>query len=83
MRTTIASVILNVVQPLTVDKGNVIGHVVIPPQLLTECILYSRPIQWILHQISPAEDSNKRDISMEEFEDTTGSKGAENQKALL
>ncbi|KAL9986177.1 hypothetical protein ACROYT_G000272 [Oculina patagonica] len=65
VRTAIASVVLKVVQPLTDDKGNVIGLVFIPPQLLTESIFYSRSIHWIL-----TEDSNKMDMSMEEIEET-------------
>ncbi|KAL9986188.1 hypothetical protein ACROYT_G000294 [Oculina patagonica] len=81
--TAIAGVRLKVIQPLTDNKGFVIGHVFVPPQLLTECFLYSRAITWILTQIPPAGDSNKMDIPMEEMKETTESEGAEDQKEPL
>lgn len=68
-------------QPICDAKDKLVGHVFVHPQVMTEYLLSSRPIQWIIPHIVAIEDINKMDITMEEIEDTTTeSEGNENEK---
>lgn len=80
MPAAVANVVMKAVQPLSEAKDKVIGHVFVPPQVMTEYLLSSRPIQWIIPHIVAVEDISKMDITMEEIEDTTESEGNENEK---
>lgn len=80
MPATIANCVMKAVQPLSDAKDKLVGHVFVPPQVMTEYLLSSRPIQWIIPHIVAVEDINKMDITMEEIEDTTESEGNENGK---
>lgn len=75
-----AGVVMKAVQPLSEAKDRLVGHIFVPPQVMTEYLLSSRPVQWIIPHIVAVEDMNKMDITMEEIEDTTESEGNENEK---
>jgi hypothetical protein len=67
------AVILNLskkaVEPLSNMKDGVMAYVFVPGQVVTEYVLSSRPIQWIIPQVVSTEDMSNLEISMEEIED--------------
>ena len=67
------------VKPLLSAKEKLMGYIFVPPQVMTEYILSSRPVQWIIPQIVAAEDMNRMEITMEEIEDSTESEGNEKE----
>ena len=72
MPSAVANVMVTkVVQPLSDAKDRLSGYVFVPPQVMTDYLLSSRPIQWIIPHIVTVEDLSKLDITMEEIEDTT------------
>lgn len=80
MPAAVANVVMKAVQPISDAKDLLVGHVFVPPQVMTEYLLSSRPVQWIIPKIVAVEDISKMDITMEEIEDTTESEGNENEK---
>ena len=80
MPAAVSNMMIKAVQPLSDAKDKLIGHVFVPPQVMTEYLLSSRPIQWIIPHIVAVEDIAKMDVTMEEIEDTTESEGNENEK---
>ena len=81
MPAAVANVMKKATQPICEAKDKLVGHVFVHPQVMTEYLLSSRPIQWIIPHIVAIEDINKMDITMEEIEDTTTeSEGNENEK---
>lgn len=45
------------------------AYVFVPSQVVTEYVLSSRPVQWIVPQVLSTEDMSNLEISMEEIED--------------
>ena len=81
MPSTVANAMMeNVVQPLSDAKDRLSGYVFVPPQVMTDYLLSSRPIQWIIPHIVAVEDLSKLDITVGETEDTTESEENENEK---
>lgn len=56
-------------EPLSEVKDKAAAYLFVPSQVMTEYILSSRPVQWIIPHIVAAEDMSKLDITMEEIED--------------
>lgn len=81
MPAAVANVVMTAVQPIADAKERLVGRVFVPPQVMTEYLLSSRPIQWIIPQIVAVEDMSKMDITMEEIEDTTESEGNEKESS--
>lgn len=79
MPSCVANVVVQAIQPLSDVTDKLAGYVFVPPQVMTEYLLTSRPVQWILPEIVPVQDLiTKMDITMEEIEDTTESEEFEN-----
>ncbi|XP_031553490.1 uncharacterized protein LOC116290565 [Actinia tenebrosa] len=57
------------VDPLSNMKDSVMAYVFVPSQVVTEYVLSSRPVQWIIPQVVSTEDMSNLEISMEEIED--------------
>ncbi|XP_078368266.1 uncharacterized protein LOC144652106 [Oculina patagonica] len=81
MPAAVANVAMKAVQPITDAKDRLAGYVFVPSQVMTEYLLSSRPVQWILPHIVAVEDMSKMDITMEEIEDTTESEGHEEKES--
>ncbi|PFX34891.1 uncharacterized protein LOC111340922 [Stylophora pistillata] len=79
MPSYVANMMIKVAQPLSGATDKLAAYVCVPPQVMTEYLLTSRPVQWILPEIVPVQDLiTKMDITMEEIEDTTESEEFEN-----
>lgn len=79
MPSCVANVVVKAIQPLSDVTDKLAGYVFVPPQVMTDYLLTSRPVQWILPEIVPVQDLiTKMDITMEEIEDTTESEEFEN-----
>lgn len=79
MPSCVANVVVKAIPPLSDVTDKLAGYVFVPPQVMTEYLLTSRPVQWILPEIVPVQDLiTKMDITMEEIEDTTESEEFEN-----
>lgn len=50
-------------------KDSIKAYVFVPSQVVTEYVLSSRPVQWIIPQLVSTEDMSNLEISMEEIED--------------
>ena len=79
MPAAVASVMMKAVQPISDAKDRLVGHVFVPPQVMTTYLLSSRPIQWIIPQIVSVEDMSNMELTVDEV-DTTESEGNENEK---
>ena len=70
-----------VAEPLGEVKNKATAYLFVPPQVMTEYILSSRPVQWIIPKIVAVEDMSKLDITMEEIQDEeTTEEEKENEK---
>ena len=56
-------------EPLGECKDKAAAFLFVPPHVMTDYILSSRPVQWIIPHIVSVEDISKLDITMEEIED--------------
>lgn len=81
MPAAVANVVMKAAQPIADAKDRLVGHVFVPPQVMTEYLLSSRPVQWLIPHIVAVEDMSKMDITMEEIEDTTESEGHEEKES--
>lgn len=79
MPAAVANVMVKAVQPISDAKDRLVGHVFVPPQVMTTYLLSSRPIQWIIPQIVSVEDMSNMELTVDEV-DTTESEGNENEK---
>ena len=67
MPAAVSNCVMKAVQPLTGVKDKLVSHVFVPPQVMSEYLLSSRPIQWIIPHIIAVD--NKMDVTVEEIED--------------
>lgn len=80
MPAAVANMMMKATGPLSDVKDKLVGHVFVHPQVITQYLLSSRPIQWFIPHIVAIEDIKDMEVTMED--ETTESEGNENEKEL-
>lgn len=56
-------------EPVSNVADRALAYVFVPSQVVTDYVLSSRPVQWIVPQVLSNEEISNLEISMEEIED--------------
>lgn len=67
---TVANMMMQVTQPLTNAKDRVVGYVFVNQQVMTQYLLSSRPVQWMLPHVVAVEEVAEMNITVAESEES-------------
>ena len=64
---SVANLSGKVMKPVTDATGNIVGQLLLPPKMVAEYILSSKPIQCLIPNVVVFEEISKMDIEMDEL----------------